>query len=98
MPNSVTIYGSSDDLIEVEGDISEEFGDPAFHAGAYVYVSTGDVLRFTLRHEGWRAEAVVDASGVTIEHLDGEDDRVTVSGALTGYVSWVVATTTAPAR
>lgn len=94
--SDVIIYGASDDLIEVEGAIHEEFSDYDFSAsdGAYVYASTGDVIRFRLEDEGWRATLVVDASSPKVEHLDGEDDRVTLAGP----VAWVVATTVAPAR
>lgn len=91
---SVTIYAASDDLVEVEGAIREEFSDVDFCEGAYVYVSTGDVVRFRLEDEGWRAQVVVDATAPTVDHRDGKDDRVTVDG----QVNWVVATTTQPAR
>jgi hypothetical protein len=90
----VTIYGASDDLIEIEGAIAEEFNDFEFRNGVYVYVSTGDVLRFRLGAEGWRAAVVVDATLPRVAYLDGEGDRVTVAGPVT----WVVATTVAPAR
>lgn len=90
---SLTIYGASDDLIEVEGDIDEEFYGTTFDAGAYVYVSTGDVIRFRLEDEGWRASVVHNATSPQIARLDACDDRVTVAGP----VAWVVATTNAPA-
>jgi hypothetical protein len=94
MSSEVVVYGASDDLIEVEGALREEFSDPDFSGGAYVYASTGDIIRFRLEDEGWRATVVFDASSPVIEHVGdyGEvDDRVTLSGA-----AWVVATTVEP--
>jgi len=90
----VTIYGASDDLIETEGAIVAEFNDFDFRNGGYVYVSTGDVLWFRLEDEGWRAAVVVDATLPRVAYLDGEGDRVTVVEPVT----WIVATTVAPAR
>lgn len=94
----ISIYGASDDLIEVDGDIRDEFSNYSFsdEGGAYVYVSTGDVIRFRLEDEGWRANVVVDATAPKIGKRQNrpEDDLVTV----TAPVAWVVATTEKPVR
>lgn len=96
---TITIYAASDDLIEVEGAIREEFSDPDFCDGAYVYVSTGDVIRFRLEVEGWRAQVVVTGNSYTKvvprpDRPDSGDEAVTVPA----LVTWVVATTVEPAR
>jgi hypothetical protein len=86
---SVTVYGASDDLIEVEGDIREEF--PWNDAlPAYLRFSNGVVLRvhwFTF----WHITPVERADLVEVVQCpeDDEDnysDRATVSGD----VAWVV--------
>lgn len=92
----IIITGGSDDLIEVRGDIDEEFSDTDFDRGAYVYVSTGDVIRFSLGEDGWEARVIVDATSPTVSNSaeHGGDDDVIIAGS----VSWVVATTVHPAR
>lgn len=93
---SVTVYAASDDLIEVDGDIIEEFNDVSFaDDGAYVYLSTGDVLRFVLDGDTWVARVVHDVTGPEVVDSDrpGTIDAVVVISA---DVQWVVATTTAP--
>lgn len=96
--SGIEITGGSDDLIEITGAIVEEFNDTAFAAGAYVYVSTGAVVRLRLEVEGWRATVIhPGTTQVGVAHpLSGHtcDDTVYVRGS----VSWVVVTTTAPAR
>jgi hypothetical protein len=60
----VEVYGASDDLIEVEGDIREEFnilGAP--EAGSVLAFSNGVVLRVRFGLEGvWRITPVAGAS------------------------------------
>lgn len=47
---ATTIYGASDDLIEVDGDITEEFDAIEQHP-YYLGFSTGVVLRIECGHE-----------------------------------------------
>lgn len=95
---SVTVYGASDDLIEVEGDISEEFnalgnfGDGEDDGGILAF-DDGNVLRVTYTSEGvWRITPTYFGKGaVTIVpavSADDEDysDRATIDGQL----RWVV--------
>ncbi len=95
----ITIYGASDDLIEVEGDIEEEFTAPKEatdekHQGAFIAVSDGSLFRITYgaRGEGtWRITPVVKGSArYTKIEASSEDsreysDRVT----LEGDIRWV---------
>lgn len=88
---SVTVYGASDDLVEIEGDIREEFGFPwPDDASVFLGFSNGVVLRVT-RPNVWRIAPVAGADLVQVVQCpeDDEDnysDRATVSGR----VAWVV--------
>lgn len=85
----VRITGASDDLIEIEGALVEEF--PASSGMAHVYLSTGDAIRFRFEAEGWRAAIVHDATAPTVRRT-ADDDVVTVAGP----VAWLVVTEDGP--
>jgi hypothetical protein len=94
---SLIVYGASDDLVEVDGDVREEFnpGD----GPSYIAVSDGTVLRITYDGQ-WHVTRLV-AGSTTYQHdaataEDGDpredgspcySDRVILSGV---PVSWVV--------
>ena len=89
--STVTVYGSSDDLIEIEGDIQEEFGwQSRGEESRFIAFSDGTVLeckydgfwRFTLRSRGTASMTKVEATDVDTDY----SDRVT----LTGDVRWAV--------
>lgn len=88
----IEVYGASDDLIEVEGDIREEFNaleddDPtvlAFSNGVVVSVEYD-------RHGIWRIRPLANGSRVTItiaptDNDENYSDRATINEE----VSWVV--------
>jgi hypothetical protein len=91
---SITVYGASDDLIEVEGGFSAEF-NVYDDEGVLLACSDGTVLgivydkggcwRITPRRMGWGVFSKVESSGP-----DGDDysDRVTIEGD----VVWVALT------
>jgi hypothetical protein len=92
----ITVYGASDDLIEIEGDIVEEFpyrlGDNADDEGDLVAFSNGTILKIRYTNDGiWRITTVVRGAGdIDIVQAPEDDDRnytdrATVSGAM-----WVV--------
>jgi len=100
----VVIYGASDDLIEVEGDLTEEFsylgGDDE---GAYLAFSDGTLLTISYGAGGsgfWRINRLCAgaANYVKVEATDEDtdySDRVTLSGdnlrwvvCGTDYVAW----------
>jgi hypothetical protein len=90
---SITVYGASDDLIEIDGDIREEFpyaGDD--HAGDILAFSDGTVLRiaFDLDRSGnWRITPLAHGSAkLTIAQTVEEDD--TDRADLDGDIKWVV--------
>lgn len=100
---SLTVYGASDDLVEVEGDVREEFnpGD----GPSYLAVSDGTVLRITYDGQ-WHISCVaVGTAEYTHDVATAEDgdpredgspcysDRVTLTfppTALGATVEWVV--------
>jgi len=89
----VTIYGASDDLIEVEGALSEEFNPHGRDKGDYLVFSDGTVLSVQYAEDGcWRINRLVagsasyakaDATGADAEY----SDRVTLTG---DALTWVV--------
>jgi hypothetical protein len=87
----ITIYGASDDLIEVDGDITEEFNpgdDPSLIA-----CSDGTILRVTFDHNGiWRITPVVHGTAaLTVAQAPEDDDNnYTDRATLTGDIRWVV--------
>jgi hypothetical protein len=94
----IEIRGASDDGILIRGDVTEEV-DVVNWPAAYVYVSTGDVLRFRFEPEGWSATVVHDVTRPTIEGVsadggDADDDVVTI----TAEVTWAVVTYAEPIR
>lgn len=89
---SITIYGASDDLIEVEGDIYEEFTLRDDDEGDLCATSNGCIFRILYDRDGcWRISPVVVAEGIvwSLEQcaVGGDDysDRLTVEG-----VEWIV--------
>jgi hypothetical protein len=92
---SITIYGASDDLIEIEGDVREEFyttSECEDDDGELLALSNGCIFR--IKYDGcWRITPVVMRAGVHWSKLDAVDedddnysDRVTVDDD----VMWVV--------
>lgn len=96
---SIIVYGASDDLIEVEGDISEEFpyrGDdnPADRGDLFAF-SDGTVLRITYTTTGvWRIATVAEGT-CTLEITqapEGDNDNYSDRARLgdNSAVRWVV--------
>jgi hypothetical protein len=86
----IKIYGASDDLIEVEGNINEEFG---VDGGELFAFSDGTVLRVAYSQAGvWRVSPVARGSAVlTITQAPEDDDRdYTDRATLDGTILWVV--------
>jgi len=90
----ITIYGASDDLIEIEGDIQEEFNWIPYneHEFKLLAFSDGTLLRVAYDSDGvWRLNKV--ASGAAkFSKVEGDvekdtPDIVTLSGV---EIKWVV--------
>jgi hypothetical protein len=93
---SVTITGASDDLIEIDGDIREEFTAPTVDEiiGGVLAFSDGTVLSITLTDEMWRihTECRGPHSGdLTItQAVAGDPDNYTDQAVIKGPIRWVV--------
>lgn len=89
---SITVSGSSDDLIEVEGAIREEFYLKDEDKGDLLAFSNGVVLRVRYTDEGvWRITPERGASLVTIEFAEGADsDNYSDRATIEILASWVV--------
>ena len=97
---SVTVYGASDDLIYIEGDIDEELYPREIEGGSgeadarILAFSDGTVLKILYDREGmWRIRRI--ASGTAeYRNVEAEDpnDRNNYSdrATLTGDIKWCV--------
>lgn len=92
----ITIYGASDDLIEIDGPIAEEFGYDGHgerdgeDRGDLLGFSDGTLLRIYRDREGvWRITRLrTGRAAYTIEQ--GDEDNGTDKATLDGDVAWVV--------
>jgi hypothetical protein len=90
---SITIYGASDDLIEIEGDFREEFNwIPDEGESRLLACSDGTLLRVMYDSDGiWRLIKIASgAAQFSKEEGDVEKDtpdRVTLSGV---EIKWVM--------
>lgn len=92
---ATTLYGASDDLIELDGDVSEEFDAYRAEAdGTLVTFSNGVVLRITYNHDGiWRIVPVVNPEGstLTIEQApENDDDNYSDRATIEMPIRWAV--------
>jgi len=86
----VEVTGASDDLIEVDGAIREEFS--AYNSeGDYLAFGDGTVLRVVYDQDGiWRVSRVV-AGAADYTHTPGDVQTDTFDVAvLTGDIRWVL--------
>ncbi len=88
---TIAICGASDDLIEVSGDIYEEFGYSGDKAGDLLAFSDGTLLRICFGLV-WRITVVrAGAAGLTIVAAPEDDeDNYSDVATLTGDITWVV--------
>ncbi len=90
---SVTISGHSDDLIEVEGDIREEFGIDYDSHGELFAFSDGTIIQVQYSKVGvWRITPMVKGSGeLTIVQAPVDDDsNYTDRATLDADIRWVL--------
>lgn len=89
--STVTIYGESDDLIELDGDLYEEIS-PGYEADTTVLsFSDGTVLTISYVSGFWRINTIVKGTA-TLEKVEGTDDEDDYSDrvTLTGDIQWCV--------
>lgn len=91
---SVVVTGASDDLIEIGGDIVEEF--QAYDGEHFVGFSDGTLLRVEFTRAGvWRITPVVEGSGslAIVQAPEGDEDNYTDRAELvptSGPITWVM--------
>ena len=70
----ITVYGSSDDLIEVEGNLKAEFD--ACPDENYLAFSNGVVLSIVYGEHGvWRIVPLANVNNVTVEYAPVDDEN-----------------------
>ena len=90
MTKTITITGASDDLIEIGGDIVEEwshYADGDDH-GRLIAVSDGSLFRVTYVDGIWRVVRIA-AGSARMAKVEGDADTSDVV-TLTGDIRWVV--------
>ena len=93
----IEVYGCSDDLIEVDGDIRDEYGRFAVGHWSYATFSDGTVLRVGYavdKSSNWRVERIREGAAqfnhVTAELRQVEDEsEYSDVGVLDGPIEWV---------
>lgn len=88
---TVTLYGSSDDLIELDGDVYEEFNYRDAEGGDLVAFSDGTLLSIKYDSSGtWRITPVVKGTAelAITQAAAGDDDDYTDRATLTGDIRW----------
>lgn len=90
---NVTVYGASDDLIEVEGDVSEEFTYDDDNDN-YLVFSDGTVLRVEYGSSGvWRISPVSGTPSIAQAPEDDDSnysDRAMLDAGEQLPIRWVV--------
>lgn len=76
MKNSVTVHGASDDLIEIEGCITEEFGAWKCEGKSLAF-SDGTVISVRYTDEGCWEFRRVEVGTATFFHETHDNDRTT---------------------
>ncbi len=88
----MTVYGASDDLIEVDGQVREEFPAPS-KGPALLAFSDGTVLRIEFSDTGvWRIAPVTTGTAELgiVQAPEADDRDYSDRATLTGEIRWVV--------
>lgn len=80
---SVLVYGSSDDLIEVEGDVEAEF----YGEDGYVALSNGTLLKITY-NGNWLISSIRGKAKIT--HYYETDSAYSDKAHINDEIYWVV--------
>lgn len=82
------VYGASDDLIEVEGDVREEINADR----AYLVTDTGVILYIRYSESGiWRIIPALNASSVELDFcIEDDGERYSDIAVIPHDVSWFV--------
>ena len=90
---TITVYGSSDDMIEIEGDLREEFYyRDTDNPGNYIAFSNGTVLSIRYDDDGnWRIAPEHHGPGsVAIAQVVPGGDACSDIATVTGDIWWAV--------
>lgn len=93
---SIVVYGASDDLIEVEGDVDEEFPYQNEEKGDLLGFSDGTILRVRYDRDGvWRIHTVLRGPNSKLEIVQasvGDEDNYSDKATITTGVAvrWVL--------
>ena len=90
---TIHVTGASDDLIEITGDINEEFSAPkcADDKGAILGFSDGTLLRIRYDEDGiWRIDLVMSGRAKYTKQSGSVEKDTFDSVTLTGDVKWVL--------
>jgi hypothetical protein len=91
---SITVSGASDDIIEIGGDITEEFyytGDRP-NAGDLLAFSDGTILRIKFDNDrgGWRITPVARGTSESVIEQAPETEEDATDRATIASAAWVV--------
>lgn len=91
---TLTVYGASDDLIVVEGDINEEFYLGLSNGADLLAFSDGTLLRIVFTNVGdgvWRITPVAQGAAevVIVQAPEDDDENYSDRATLTGDIAWV---------
>lgn len=83
MNGTLIIYGASDDLIEIEGDVREEFD--VYKAGPqHVACSDGSLVRIEYTNKGcWEVRVVKLGNGTNAQTVPHDNDVTSYTDCLT---------------
>ena len=88
---ALTVYGQSDDLVEVEGDIREEFNPDYSDPKLILVTSNGVVLRVHYDEDGiWRITVLRGQDKVKLTQSAATEEDYSDRAVIEGDVEWVV--------
>jgi hypothetical protein len=89
------IYGCSDDLVELEGDINDEFYMPT-NDSAYLGLSNGTLLSIVYDADGlWRIRVLATSEDTQVGDIKiipappNDDDQYSDVAIVDGTITWV---------
>ena len=94
-PATVKVYGASDDLIEIEGAIQDEFG--SYNRASFLHFDDGTILKVEYSPDDsgiWRIERIKNGTAkYSHERCDSEDadpysDVATLKGKIGSVALW----------
>jgi len=92
--HALTIYGTPEDQIKLEGELNDELGTYEFQESTYLACSEGTLLSVSLdEEETWRIETITVGAHTRIEKVEGTVETGTDKLSLTNPVvafQWIL--------